>query len=227
MLKLNESDPVVRNWLIKNMRFMLKRGDEFEEEQKDDDEDYFKKALAIGMDREDLVVRRLLIQKMKTLLPFKDNPMIIEPTLEEIKNYQKENLKKFSSPPLIKLTQVFFKKKEAALKNLKKEKTKKKGDPFHMGADLTLSKKEIEKSFGKKFYQGVSSLKSSVWAGPVLSHFGYHLVRVEEVIPAKPHPLYTIKKQVRLLIVEERKKKALSKEILNLRRHYDVVLEEV
>ena len=96
-----------------------------------------------------------------------------------------------------------------------------------MGADLTLSKKEIEKNFGKKFYQGVSSLKSSVWAGPVLSHFGYHLVRVEEVIPERPHPLYTIKKQIRLLIMEERKKTALSKEILNLRRHYDVVLEEV
>ena len=46
-LKLNESDPVVRNWLIKNMRFMLKRGDGPEEEQKDDDEDYFKKAFGL------------------------------------------------------------------------------------------------------------------------------------------------------------------------------------
>ena len=59
--------------------------------------------------------------------------MIIEPTIEEIKAYQKENLKKFSSPPLIKLTQVFFKKKEAALKSLKKEEIKKveeKGGPL-------------------------------------------------------------------------------------------------
>ena len=32
---------------------------------------------------------------------------------------------------------------------------------------------------------------------------------VEEVIPARPHPLYTIKKQVRILIMEERKNGAL------------------
>ena len=94
-LKLNESDPTVRNWLVKNMRFMLKR----ESGPEKDDDDYFKTALALGMDKEDLVVRRMLIQRVKSLLPFKND--LYEPTLDEIKNYQKDNLSKFSSPSLI------------------------------------------------------------------------------------------------------------------------------
>ena len=72
----------------------------------------------------------------------------------------------------------------------------------------------------------LKALSQVIGMGDQFSHFGYHLVRVE-VIPARPHPLYTIKKQVRILIMEERKKTALSEEILNLRRHYEVVLEEV
>ena len=41
-LKLNESDPTVRNWLVKNMRFMLKR----ESGPEKDDDDYFKIQVA-------------------------------------------------------------------------------------------------------------------------------------------------------------------------------------
>ena len=222
-LKLNESDPTVKNWLVKNMRFMLKR----ESTPGKDDDDYFKTALALGMDREDLVVRRMLIQRVKSLLPFKNE--LQEPTLEDIKNYQKENLSKFSSPSLIKFSHIFFKKSEKA-RNFSKEnvkKWKKESDHFHMGSSLTLSKKEIKKSFGKRFYEGLSSLKEKTWSEPISSQFGYHLVRIEKIISEKPHPLYIIKNQVRLLIIEERKKTALYKEIQNLRRHYNVVLEEV
>jgi len=223
-LKLNESDPTVRNWLVKNMRFMLKR----ESGPEKDDDDYFKTALALGMDKEDLVVRRMLIQRVKSLLPFKND--LYEPTLDEIKNYQKDNLSKFSSPSLIKFSQIFFKKSEKAHSLFSKEdvkKWKKESDSFHMGTNLTLSMKEIKKSFGKKFYDGLTSQKEKSWFGPVRSQFGYHLVRIEKTIPEKPHPLYIIKKKVRLLIIEERKKTALYKEIQNLRRHYNIVLEEV
>ncbi len=102
ILKLNESDPTVRNWLVKNMRFMLKRESSLDK----DDDYYFKKALNLGMDREDLVVRRMLIQRVKSLLPFKNTLQL--PNLEDIKNYQKENFSKFSSPFLIKFSQIFF-----------------------------------------------------------------------------------------------------------------------
>lgn len=223
-LKLNESDPTVKSWLIKNMRFMLKR--KFSPDK--DDDYYFKKALKLGMDREDLVVRRMLIQRVKSLLPFKNTLQV--PNIEDIKNYQKENFAKFSSPSLIKFSQIFFKKSEKAktlssIKDVKKWKSE--SDKFHMGSSLTLSKKEIKKSFGKKFYKELSSLKGKKWSNPIASTFGYHLVRIERVIPERPHPLSLIKSRIRLLIIEERKKRALFEEIQNLRRYYNVVLEEV
>ena len=60
-LKLNESDPVVRKWREKYAFYRKRRWPE--EEQKGDDEDYFKKALAVGMDRR--YDRGSSIQKMK------------------------------------------------------------------------------------------------------------------------------------------------------------------
>tara|TARA_Y100001954_G_scaffold232318_1_gene283391 strand:+ start:1033 stop:1932 length:900 start_codon:yes stop_codon:yes gene_type:complete len=223
-LKINESDPTVRKWLVKNMRFMLKRDGSPEK----DDDYYFKKALELGMDKEDLVVRRMLIQRVKSLLPFKNT--LQEPNLEDIKNYQKENFSKFSSPSLIKFSQIFFKKSEKAktllsIKDIKKWKSE--SDDFHMGSSLTLSKKEIKKSLGKKFYRELSSLKEKKWSKPIASTFGYHLVRIEKVIPKRPHPLSLVKSRIRLLIIEERKKRALFEEIQNLRRYYNVVLKEV
>jgi len=223
-LKLNESDPTVKKWLVKNMRFMLKR----DSDPNKNDEDYFKKALSLGMDREDLVVRRMLIQRMKSLLPFKNGQK--EPTLEDIKNYQKENLSKFRTPTLIKFSQFFFKKiRKFNSIHFKEDvrKWKKESDHFHMGLSLTLSEKEIKKSFGKKFYKGLSSLKEKKWSRPIPSLFGYHLVRIQKIIPKKLYPLYVIKNQVRLLIIEERKKRAFSEEIQKLKGHYKVVMEEV
>ena len=152
------------------------------------------------------------------------------PNIEEIKNYQKENFDKFSSPSLIKFSHIFFKKSEKAknlslIKDVKK--WKRESDQFHMESSLNLSKKEIKKSFGKKFYKELSSLKEKKWSKPIESLFGYHLVKIEKVIPKKPHPLSLIKSRIRLLIIEERKKRALFEEIQNLRRYYNVVLEEV
>ena len=60
-LKINESDLLVRNWLIRNMKFLLKR-QEGTGKEKNNDEKYFKEALSLGLDKKDLVLSDYLYQ---------------------------------------------------------------------------------------------------------------------------------------------------------------------
>ena len=150
-----------------------------------DDDYYFKKALKLGMDRGDLVVRRMLIQRVKSLLPFK---ILYRCLILKILKIIKRELCKIQFTFPHKIFSDFFQKSEKAkkissIKDVRKWKSE--SDKFHMGSSLTLSKKEIKKSFGKKFYKELSSLKGKKWSNPIASTFGYHLVKIEKVIPRK------------------------------------------
>ena len=230
-LKINESDLLVRNWLIRNMKFLLKREEELVKE-KVSDEKYFQKALNLGLDKKDQVVKRILIDRMKNILSYKKG--ILSPSIEEIKKYQRKHLKEFSSPPLYSFEQLFYKNSKKALQNLKllnrNGKPPSDSEPFHLGRKINLSKKEIKQNFGKLFYTNIKEFaESKKWVGPVSSNFGYHLIKLNEIKRGKLHSLESVKDQIKLLIIEEKKQAVLSEEIDKLYENYEIVLplEEV
>ena len=230
-LKINESDLLVRSWLIRNMKFLLKREDGLSGESVSD-EKYFKQALSLGLDKKDKLVRKVLISRVKDTLAYKRG--ILNPSLDEIKEYQLKHLKEFSSPPLYQFEQIFYKNSKKAQKNLrilnKLGVTDHKSEPFHLGRKIYLSKNEIEQNFGKLFYKNMLDIvENNKWVGPITSSFGYHLVKLDEVISGKLHPLERVKEKIKLLIIEKRKKTVLSEEIDKLFKNYEIVLplEEV
>ena len=230
-LKINESDLLVRNWLIRNMKFLLKREDGSPGESVSD-EKYFKKALSLGLDKKDKIIRRILISRMKDILAYKRG--IFNPSLDEIKKYQLKHLKEFSSPPLYRFEQIFYKTSKKAQKNLrvlnKLGVIDQKSEPFHLGRNIYLSKNEIEQSFGNLFYKNMLGIvENNKWVGPINSSFGYHLVKLNKIINGKVHPFERVKEKIKLLIIEKRKKTVLSEEIDKLFKNYEVVLplEEV
>tara|TARA_Y100001958_G_C21227505_1_gene552952 strand:- start:715 stop:1638 length:924 start_codon:yes stop_codon:yes gene_type:complete len=230
-LKINESDLLVRNWLVRNMKFLLKRENEATKE-KMSDEKYFKQALSLGIDRKDQVVKRILVNRMKDILSYKRG--ILSPSVKEIKNYQMKHVKDFSHPPLYEFEQIFYKSSKKAQYNL--EFLKKEGrihshsSPFHLGKKNSLSKIEINKSFGKLFYENMKGIaEKNVWVGPITSNFGYHLIKLKDIKTGKLHNFERVKDKIELLIIEEKKKTVLNEEIDKLFKKYEIVLplEEV
>ena len=70
------------------------------------EEVYYREALALGLDRDDTVIRRRLQQKMEFLTD--TGAELLEPQAGELEDYYQANVARFQEPPAIALTQVFL-----------------------------------------------------------------------------------------------------------------------
>ena len=213
------------------MKFLLKREDEATKE-KMSDEKYFKQALSLGIDRKDQVVKRILVNRMKDILSYKRG--ILSPSLEEIKNYQIKHVNDFSHPPIYYFEQIFYKNYKKAYSNLKflnqEGRTRSNSSSFHLGKINSLSKSEINMSFGKMFYENMKAITDrNIWVGPIASNFGFHLIKLKEIKVGKIQSFERVKDKIKLLIIEQKKKTVLKEEIDKLFKKYKIVLplEEV
>ncbi|MFC3879574.1 peptidyl-prolyl cis-trans isomerase [Algoriphagus namhaensis] len=147
---------------------------------------YYKEALALNLDHNDVIVKRRLAQKMEAVsndLNFMINP----PTDEELKSFFASNPDLFQLPPSFTFQQVLFLSSEPNLSE-QLESSKKAlnaGDEIPDSRKLKLSLPnqwnnntlgEISKAFGDDFALALDGLPTNQWAGPVTSGFGQHLV---------------------------------------------------
>lgn len=197
--------------------------------------DYIKEALLereareLGLDLNDTIVRRRLAQKMEFIID--DTVRLSEPGEEELKRIYHDNSTKFESPARASFTQIYFRTEEAA--NQAKA-TLAEGDPEGFGEPSLLEREfrrtdssEIEMLFGPEFKQQLIGLHPSTdWQGPIPSSYGFHVVRLDEVVPSEPKPF----DQVRNKVLEEwtRIEKSRRREdyFAGLMEKYEIVLED-
>ena len=66
-----------------------------------------------------------------------------------------------------------------------------------MPAQLGLSSQDVIFGvFGKGFFERLAELPPGVWAGPVVSTYGVHLVRIVDSLPARTPGLQEVRKDV-------------------------------
>lgn len=168
-----------------------------------------REAMAMGLDKNDVIVRRRLAKKMEYL--FNDLSLIPEPTETELSNFLAEHSSKFAWPADITFTQIFFdpdqrgkKTAEDAEKLLKQlKKTTAEDDTVNMGDrsllpyNLTKARKnEISRTFGEKFSNYAFTLPVASWQGPVISEYGIHLVYINSRTEARLPSLTEIRERV-------------------------------
>ena len=172
------------------------------------EEIYYREALALGLDRNDTVVRRRLRQKMEFLTD--SGAEILEPVAGELEAHLLANEKTFRRGPRLAFEQIFLGQKPG------QESTKRLlgvlqpgsvadsvADPSTLGkrtllpAQIGLSPPEaVDGVFGKGFFERLAKLSPGVWAGPVASGYGVHLVRIGESLAARTPPLEEIRDNV-------------------------------
>jgi hypothetical protein len=168
-----------------------------------------REAMAMGLDKDDVIVRRRLAKKMEYL--FNDLSFIPEPTESELTNFLSEHASKFTRPADITFRQIFFNpdhrgKKagedaEELLKQLKETDTE--ADTIDMGDRSLLPymlnnarKNEITSMYGRQFTNQVFTLPVAIWHGPVISENGIHLVYINSRTQARLPPLAEIREIV-------------------------------
>lgn len=152
----------------------------------------YREALARGYDRDDLVVRRAMQQKMEFLAS--SQAMREPPTDEEVEAYFALRRERYRFPAVVSFAQVYVnpdRRGESATDDAEELLVRlRRDDPefedlASWGDSIMLptvvsgqTEPEIRSAFGEDFAISVVAQKVGEWQGPVRSGFGLHLVKV-------------------------------------------------
>ena len=200
----------------------------------------YREALAMGLDRDDTIIRRRLAQKLEFLS--QDLVATVPPTEEDLRDWFDRHADRYREPALVTFTHVFvdpdrrgertLEDAEAIASRLRRlgtpgADTASLGDRFMLQAYYPeRSELEIAKLFGAEFARRVSGLEPGRWHGPVLSGYGPHLVFVEARREAVPARFEDVRERVRRDWEDERRRVFDEEYTARLRARYEVVIEE-
>ncbi len=173
----------------------------------DDDvreEVYYREALALGLDRNDAIVRRRLRQKMEFFGTTGAN--LLQPADGELEAYFAANPQAYRQPPQLAFQQIYLGEApdpESVSRSLKALRSDPAIDPSAVGErtllppQLALSTPSaVDGVFGQGFFERLADHVPGAWGGPVESGYGAHLVRVVERVPARTPPFEAVQDAV-------------------------------
>ena len=200
----------------------------------------YKTALEMGLDIDDQVIRRRMVQKVE----FLGNDLIRppQPSEQDLLTFYEKHKEQYIPEERITITHIFFnpdKHQDATLKDADKalqvlsSKSEFDGDVSGYGDAFMLqnyysgkSKLEVRNLFGNGFTESVFQLEPGKWHGPVLSGYGTHLVYVHHLEKGKLPVLSAVREQVKTDWMADMQKKLNDKYIEELMSRYEVVFEE-
>ena len=202
------------------------------------EEVYYREALALGMDKDDLIIRRRLQQKMEFISD--DVAAQAQPSDDELEAYLQAHPDLFRVEPRFTFRQVFLNPEkhgqtlahyaEELLAKLNREGSK--ADISTLGDSIMLDKQfdalpasEVAKQFGEKFETALAGLPVGQWQGPVESGYGVHLVFVSEIVPGSMPALADVRDAVRREWDNARRLEANDKFYRELLKRYTVTIE--
>jgi hypothetical protein len=169
----------------------------------------YREALAMGLDKDDTIVRRRMRQKLEFLT--EDTTAAAPPTDQELQSWLDKHPDKFRVEAKMAFSQVYFNANRrgesasaAASKTLAQINSPRKsiaaaklGDATMLPHELPLSSVgEIASVFGDEFAQQIAQLETGRWTGPVQSGYGWHLVLVSERTEERSKPLSEVRDAV-------------------------------
>ena len=200
------------------------------------EEVYYREALALGLDQNDTILRRRLMQKMEFLS--NDLAELNQPDDTALNKYFVDNQDKYKLPARVSFTHIYFsldKRGAMALEDSKKAlseldvpRAPERGDRFMLEYDFVQETPfEVTRLFGTGFAEQLFTLETNTWQGPVESGYGLHLVRISEKIDSRMPELASVIDKVRTDLMYEQRQK-MNKEIYErFKERYEIVVEDM
>jgi hypothetical protein len=156
-----------------------------------------REALALGLDRDDAIIRRRLQQKMEFVS--EEAAGLAAPSDEELTAYLKANAAAFTTEPRATFVQVYLDpRKRAATLDADAKRLLEALNRAGASADVANSgdrllllepryaaapQSEVARLFGTEFAAALPRQPVGRWVGPIASGYGLHLVRIESIEP--------------------------------------------
>jgi hypothetical protein len=203
------------------------------------EEIYVREALALGLDKDDTLIRRRLRQKMELLNDAGADAL--SPTDVELEGYLKSHPEGFAVDTAIAFEQVFLNPQrhgtaidQAAatlLANLEANPgidASSLGDPSLLPSEMPLTGlTSIGHMFGSEFADAVGKAKVGAWTGPVASTFGLHIVRISGRQNGRVPALSDVRDAVVREWTNEKRKELENDRLATLLKRYEVIVEAV
>jgi hypothetical protein len=202
------------------------------------EEVYCREALALGLDRDDAVIRNRLRLKMEFIA--EDVAAQAEPTDEQLRSYLREHPEAFRIEPRFTFSQVYLnpeRHRQSLVYDVAQllmrlhqagdtADVSELGDPFLLEHTfVALAASEVAKQFGETFAVQLGKLPRGQWQGPVESGYGVHLVFVSETTEGRVPTLEEVRDTVRREWANARRLEANEKFYQDLLKRYTVTIE--
>jgi len=202
------------------------------------EEVYYREAMAMGLDRDDTIVRRRMRQKLEFVTD--DLVAAIVPTDEQLGTYFSEHPDDFRVPPRVSFQQIYFSRDRRgeqvasdAISLLARLSAAGSAiDPLDAGDSLMLPgsfddifENDVARHFGTEFAAALVDVPVGRWSGPLESAYGLHLVWIRERHPSVLPPLQKVRARVERDWESVRRKEATEAFYNGLRQRYEVSVE--
>jgi len=200
----------------------------------------YREAQEMGLDRDDTIVRRRMVQKIEFLT--EDLIDSVEPSEDEVRAHFAENLDVYREAERRTFTHIYFSTDRrgasaeadatAVLETVRSleappERAPDLGDRFMMQYDYPRrTEAEAAQHMGREFARSLFELEPGEWQGPIRSGYGIHLVRVYEVYDESVPEFATVQDRVRNDLQRQRRESANEAFYSGLKQRYEIVVEE-
>ena len=191
------------------------------------EEIYYREAMALGLDRNDTIIRRRLAQKLNFLT--EDLADAAEPSEAELRAYYDTGNDAFREPERFGFEHRYFStdRRSDAHADALAARTDNgdPGDPFILQKSYAdRSEREIGDLFGRSFANELAALTQvgDKWQGPIQSAYGWHLVRLTQRSPSRIPPFEEVVDQVAENLRSQRRREANEALFEDLRARYEI-----
>jgi peptidyl-prolyl cis-trans isomerase C len=207
-------------------------------QQKIREEILYREALQLGLDKDDVIIKRRLAQKMQFLA--EDVSAAHEPATVDLKAWYAKNSGPFALPRRFSFRHLYFSPDRRGQKShddATKAPTRIRAEREDSKAAAALADRfmfqdyyadrtpeELEKEFGAQFAAAIQKLKPGTWQGPVESGYGWHLVFIDSVIPGRIPVFEEVEADVKNAWLADQKQQAWQKAYEEMRAKYTVLL---
>lgn len=229
VLQLGLDDASIRRRLLELLRALG------EPRRGRDDDALVADAMRLGLD-DDVVVRRLLMEKMRLVLQRDAGAEPLDDA--ELADALERNRAQLLQPETVTIEQVFLsddRRGDGAARDARRllsslragaldaDGAAAQGDALPLADDLRAQPRlRLQARFGKEFADAVFALDTSAWSGPIASPFGVHLVRVAERRPEHVPTVDEARPALVEIVRSERARANLARGLARLRELYEV-----
>ncbi|MCG6876244.1 MAG: peptidyl-prolyl cis-trans isomerase [Betaproteobacteria bacterium] len=198
----------------------------------------YREALALGLDRDDTIIRRRLRQKMEFVSD--EAAALAAPTDKELADYLAAHPDQFQVAPRATFSQVYLDPQRRA-KTLDGD-AKRLIDALNAGGSAKpeklsdsllllephyedVTKPVVSRLFGDKFAEALFEQPVGRWVGPIASGYGVHLVRLDSMTPGGTAALEEVRPLVQREWANVRRKELREALYDKLRAKYNVTVK--